>query len=65
MVAYPSQVEEEMKKFYETLTEKDKRRYAAVESLKFGRGGMKYIVQVLGSSRRTILRGLKELKGLP
>jgi len=65
MVPYPTHVEEEMKKFYETLTEKDKRRYAAVESLKFGRGGMKYIGQVLGSSRRTILRGLNELKGLP
>jgi hypothetical protein len=65
MIPYPTHVEEEMKKFYETLAEKDKRRYAAVESLKFGRGGMKYIVQVLGCSRRTILRGLKELKGLP
>ena len=41
MTPYPSQVAEEMKKFYDSLTEKDKRRYAAVESLKFGRGGMK------------------------
>ncbi len=65
MTPYPTHVKEEMKKFYETLSEKDKRRYAAVETLKFGRGGLKYIVQVLGCSRRTILRGLKELKGLP
>lgn len=65
MIPYPTEVEEEMKKFYETLSEKDKRRYAAVETLKFGRGGMKYIVRVLGSNRRTLLRGLKELKALP
>lgn len=65
MTLYPSHVAQEMKKFYDTLTEKDKRRYAAVESLKSGRGKMKYIVQILGCSRRTILRGLKELKGLP
>ena len=65
MIPYPVEIEETMKKFYETLSEKDKRRYAAVESLKFGRGGLKYIVAVLGSNRRTILRGLKELKALP
>jgi len=65
MTPYPTHVEAEMKKFYETLSEKDKRRYAAVESLKFGRGGLKYIVEVLGCNRRTILRGLKELKALP
>lgn len=65
MTPYPAHVEAEMKKFYETLSEKDKRRYAAVESLKFGRGGLKYIVEVLGCNRRTILRGLKELKALP
>lgn len=65
MIPYATEVEEEMKKFSETLSEKDKRRYAAVETLKFGRGGMKYIGQVVDRSRRTILRGLKELKALP
>ncbi len=46
MIPYPSEVEAEMKKFFETLSEKDKRGYAVVETLKFGLGGLKYIVQV-------------------
>lgn len=65
MIPYPFDIEAEMKKFYDTLSEKDKRRYAAVEALKLGRGGSKYMAKVLGCSRRTILRGLKNLRGLP
>jgi hypothetical protein len=40
-------------------------RYAAIETLKLGRGGSKYIVKVLGCSRRTISRGIKDLEALP
>jgi hypothetical protein len=65
VVPYPAPVEEAMKKYYDTLTEKDKRRYAAVEAMKLGRGGIKYIAQLLGCNRRTVRRGLKELNGLP
>jgi len=65
VVPYPAPVEEAMKKYYDTLTEKDKRHYAAVEVMKLGRGGIKYIAQLLGCSRRTILRGLRSLNGLP
>lgn len=54
-----------MRKFYNTLSEKDKRRYAAVETLKLGRGGIAYIVKVLGCSRKTVKQGIKELKRLP
>ena len=32
MLTYSHEVEEIMKKFYETLSEKDKRRYAAIEA---------------------------------
>jgi hypothetical protein len=65
MIPYPAYVEAAMKKYYDTLSEKDKRRYAAVEVLKLGRGATKYIVKVLGCSRRTVLRGLKDLSALP
>lgn len=65
MIPYPAHVEEGMKKYYDTLSEKDKRWYAAVEALKLGHGGKKYISTLLGCSRRTILRGLKELNALP
>jgi hypothetical protein len=34
MTPYTSSVEKEMKKFFDSLSEKDKRRYAAIETLK-------------------------------
>ena len=65
MKPYPSEIEEAMKKFYQTLSEKDKRRYAAVEALKLGHGGMVYLAGVLGCHRSTISAGMAELKTLP
>lgn len=59
---YSSSIEEEMKKFYNSLSEKDKRRYAAIEAQKLGWGGISYIIKLLGCSRNTILRGIKELE---
>ncbi len=64
MNPYPAKLEQKMKKFYETLSEKDKRRYAGVEALKFGRGGVAYITRVLGCSRKTIIKGLQDLNDL-
>jgi len=46
---------------YSRLSEKDRRHYAALESLKLGKGGTKYISAVLGVDRGTILQGRKEL----
>lgn len=65
MIPYDTSVEQEMKKFYDTLSEKDKRRYAAIEALKLGHGGTVYISQVFGCNRKTITTGINELKGLP
>jgi hypothetical protein len=62
---YSDDIEQEMKKFYQTLSEKDKRRYAAVEALKLGHGGMVYLAKVLGCHRSTITTGMTELKTLP
>lgn len=64
MSPYPPELEQKMKKFYETLSEKDKRCYAGVEALKFGRGGVAYITRVLGCSRKTIIKGLQDLNDL-
>lgn len=50
-----------MQLHYSRLLEKDRRQYAALESLKFGRGGITYISKVLGVDRKTILQGRKEL----
>jgi len=59
---YPVEIEEEMRKFYGSLSEKDKRRYAAVEALKLGHGGIVYVAGVLGCHRNTISVGIRELK---
>ena len=58
-------VETLMQHFFQTLNEKDQRRYAAVEAQRLGHGGMEYISEVLGCSTKTISRGIKELEHLP
>jgi len=50
-----------MQLYFSTLSEKDRRRYAAIESLKLGRGGIKYISMVLAVDTDTIAKGRKEL----
>ena len=57
-------VEQHMRDFCSTLSEKDRRRFAAIEARQFGRGGITYVAEVLGRSRRTIRRGLDELDQL-
>ena len=64
MKPYSNEIEHEMKKFYHTLSEKDKRRYAAIEARKLGHGGMVYIAGVLGCHRSTISAGIEELQTL-
>ena len=65
MKAYSPKIEKQMKKFFRTLSEKDKRRYAAVEALKLGHGGIEYIAKLLGMNPNTISRAIKELENLP
>jgi hypothetical protein len=62
---YERDVEERMQGFYQTLSEKDRRRYAAIEARKLGRGGVSYVAEVLGCSTRTIARAASELDQLP
>jgi hypothetical protein len=54
-----------MKEFYKSLSEKDRRRYAAIEAHKLGYSGISYISKLLGCSRTTIHVGLKELGVMP
>jgi len=62
---YSSEVEQSMKDFFNSLSEKDSRRYAGVEAQKLGRSGLCYLAKVLGCSRTTLYAGLKELGALP
>ena len=61
-VPYNKIVEEGMRNFHDSLSEKDKRRYAAVETLKLSHGGRKYISDLLGCSFKTIQQGLSDLE---
>ncbi len=61
MFPYPVNVEEQMKRFYATLSEKDQRRYAAVEAMKSGHGGKKYVCDLLGCDLKTLNKGMKDL----
>lgn len=54
-----------MKLFYESLSEKDRRRYAAVEAEKLGHGGREYLAQLFGCDPKTIERGRQDLVALP
>ncbi|MFI3136804.1 MAG: hypothetical protein QX197_08500, partial [Methylococcaceae bacterium] len=60
--AYSPEIETQMLNFYESLSEKDRRSYAAMEASKLGYGGASYIRQVLRCDDRTITRGRQELK---
>ena len=62
MTRYPSLVKKHMKSFYRSLNERDRRRYAAIEALKLGHGGIGYISQVLNCDQKTISCGITELE---
>jgi hypothetical protein len=59
---YPDPVEAAMRFTFGTLNERQRRLFAATEALKLGHGGIAYIAQVLDCHRRTIERGLRELR---
>ena len=62
MQTYGAAIERAMKKFFDSLSEKDRRRYAAVEVAKLGHGGVEYIARVLGCDPKTIQQGRDDLE---
>lgn len=65
MTGYVPEVELHMKRFYESLSEKDRRRYAAVEAEKLGHGGVEYIAELFGCDAKTIRHGREDVEQLP
>ncbi len=59
---YSAEIEEHIKNTYCNLSEKDRRAYAAIEALKLPRGGMAYILRLLGCSKKTLCRGIQDLE---
>jgi len=62
---YEVEAEAAAKAFYATLSERDRRRYVAVEARRLGYGAVTYLAEVFECSERTIERGLQELDELP
>lgn len=62
MEGYSPEIEGKMQRFFGWLSEKDRRRYAAVEAAKLGPGGIEYIARVLACDPQTIRQGLHELE---
>ncbi len=62
MEEYPTIVEAQMLKFFRSLNERDRRRYAVVEATKLGHGGIEYVSRLLGCDPKTIGRGIAELQ---
>jgi hypothetical protein len=59
---YSPAIEQAMQFTFASLNERQRRIYAASESLKLGHGGIVYLAELLGCHRRTIERGLNELR---
>jgi hypothetical protein len=62
MFPYPPAVEAAMRAFFASLSEKDRRRYAAVEATKLGYGGLAYIARLLRIDPKTVRQGCRELR---
>ena len=65
MQMYDEDIELQMVHFYGSLSEKDRRRYAAVEAAKLGHGGIVYIARLFGCDPDTITNGRKDVLRLP
>ena len=51
-----------MQRLYKSLSEKDRRRYAAIEATKLGWGGISHISALFGCDHASIRLGLRELE---
>ena len=55
-------LERQMSRLYDSLSERDRRRYAAVEAAKLGHGGIEYLSRLLGCDPKTIRQGISEME---
>jgi Rhodopirellula transposase DDE domain len=62
MQSYPAIIEAQMQRYYQSLSEKDRRRYAAIEAVKLGYGGQSYIRRLFGCHHETLALGMAELE---
>ena len=65
MRGYPAEIERKMKRLYDSLSEKDRRRYAAIEAEKLGHGGVQYVADLFGCEPDTVRHGRFDIELLP
>lgn len=65
MARYAARVERHMQALYDSLSEKDRRRYAAVEAEKLGHGGVIYLAELFSCDPDTIRQGREDIEQLP
>lgn len=64
VTGFDEHTQQRMRNVYQTLSEKDRRRFAAIQAVQLGHGGISDVAGVLGCSIRTIRRGIEELDRL-
>lgn len=65
MNCYSVAVERQMQALYDSLSEKDRRRYAAVEAVKLGHGGLQYVADLFDCDPDTVRHGQQDIEQLP
>ena len=65
MNRYAVDTEQRMQGLYRSLSEKDRRRYAAIEAEKVGPGGLSYVSKLFGCDPETVKHGQQDLAQLP
>lgn len=59
---YTEEVEALMINYYKSLSEKDRRHFAALEAIKLGRGGTGYVSWLFQLDKKIVIKGKEELK---
>jgi hypothetical protein len=59
---YPAIAEDAMRRVFGSLSERERRLYAAAEAAKLGRGGLQYLTRLFECDPKTIRRGIRELQ---
>ena len=62
--ALDPEMEQLFRDFYQSLSEKDRQGFAAVQAIQLGDGGIEYIAKVLGCDPLTISEGIREFQQL-
>ena len=65
LTPFSAHVETAMCRLYVSLSERERRLYAAAEAIKLGRGGLTYLTRLFQCDPKTIRRGILELKQEP